>query len=427
MLLSYRSFFFWDTPKKTASVFLVNALGSLYFLQNHIYIAFSISCSLVVLFWIFLRERGGKIPVFILPIMIVYFLFLLVCLLSAVLSDYSYLSVQRVIINFVPVLSLLFSFFWVKDVLAVLEMVAKIIVFFTVFLVFMSLFLIFFGGLTFKDDVGTVLFYDFGVFSIEQVKMGTGIARLGSLVGNPNGFGLWVFMGLTSLLYLGRIGCFSRKKFFSFAVFMILGFALSLSRSSIGAAFIFLLVFYGASFFLWRRTLDFLGVVFCVFFLVFLGGVVFGFGGEVLGNRAGLSLNARGVAWEIGEGLFYDNPFLGVGFGVSNEAIIDAAYIELAMHSVYMQIISEVGLVGFSMYVLTMVMPIGCTISGLLKGKSRRVCDAFLFCFAFLISFSVHQTVENSSYRGGFYMIIWFFFTVFPFFLYAKEVKNSSH
>ena len=333
---------------------------------------------------------------------VILFLFLfLFSIMSAIRSEMPLLSLQRIVINFLPLFLLFFipsgRFFEQLFILII-----RIVFYFVIVSILYSIFLFFLGGLEYREDIGYVnslgqAFYQkqFGVAPFY---------RLSSFFDNPNQFSMWLITGFFSGLILKKIGAIQSNYYF-FLIFAALFFAFS--RASFLALMVFVL-FYNVI--KNTRTL-YISVCLLVLLILFFNFFPVDFISTSDSNRTSVSLNSRGIAWDLLLNSFYDKPFFGVGFGVLDELILNKAGVDFSAHNVHLQFLSEVGLLGYFTFIFLAMLPIYYGVKVFFKDRST-LSDILLFSSSWCFCLLVHQLFENTLFRGGFFTLFWCFVSI---------------
>lgn len=172
------------------------------------------------------------------------------------------------------------------------------------------------------------------------------------------------------------------------------------SRAGILAAVLSLLLF------LWfsgsRRGLAW--SILCLFAII---GTVFLIRPSFLDlRRFSFDLNLRQLAWQPLWEYIRNNPFIGVGFGVSYEALLEPAGVELTAHNAFLAIWSEIGILGFILWLCLWLFPVYFAKRFLpsASGEARLVLSTVL---ALTLSLLIHQFFEASILRYGFHTLFW--------------------
>jgi hypothetical protein len=263
--------------------------------------------------------------------------------------------------------------------------------------------IVYFFGRIEPMDVDFKSTLDVGFFSISQRLFGFApFLRISSLFGNPNTLAEWILVSLTMTAYLGSKG--SNRTVWGMLAF-IQGTALifTLSRAGILATIIGLILFWSSSSGdryprkLMSIVLGFTGAVALVLFAIFSP--------YKLGTRLSLNLNFRQFAWEALWTSILNNPILGVGFGVTSEAILDVAKVDSA-HSAFLGITSEIGLPGLLLFILVWLIPMWHIRKRLLFAPPllRQTLSA---CLAISIAMIFHQMFEFQILRYSFFNLLW--------------------
>jgi len=263
----------------------------------------------------------------------------------------------------------------------------------------------YFWGKLELTDFGRVQSLVIGPFKISQRVYGSApFLRISSLFGNPNTLAAWLLVTLTMTIYL-LLNSSRRATWGLLAVIQGSALILTFSRAGISATLVSLVLlwyFSGSKHRSRKRRTFILG-----FLVLSLVSVL------VLhpfrlpqSERLSVDLNLRELAWAPLWASIRNNPMLGVGFGVSYEAILEPEGLEFGAHNAFLAIMSELGLPGFSLFLLLWLIPIWYARRKLQFAPSpTRLVLAT--CLAISLALIPHQAFEGSILRYGFHTLLW--------------------
>ena len=335
----------------------------------------------------------------------------IVCMVSVIGSEFPVLALQRlfsvffiVAVVFALVLSDRksdFTFYRVAAFLSSFGFVAAVY----------SLWLKFFGGLVYSEYGLFNSARVFG-FSFLQKIHGIEVLRFSSFFVNPNTFGLWLMLSIVNTLFLIRVSG-------NYRLVLILSLcvqAFSLLQSGSRAALVSTLL---ALFFLWAYGVRGSGLIVSRRFLFWLSlsvllllfPIVISYFSSFRGGGEGLS--GREVAWVVLLKSIVDRPLLGEGFGLSLEAVLAPAGLEIGAHNMYLSMASEIGLIGFLFFLFFWFFgPVRMffELNKLIEKDRRLMVVAALALF---IGLSVNQLFENSLMRFTFVTFVGVYYLAF--------------
>lgn len=340
-------------------------------------------------------------------------IFLLFSLATAFFSQYPLLTINRVAINFLP----LFAFYLLyshSKASSTIRFIMNFIVIIALFNGFFIVFLHLFGGTYYINEFGYI--NKLGPFY--QMQYGEKpFYRYSGVFTNPNALSMWVLFSAVAYEFT-RFKYNIKRSFWVYIVFLSLLF-FSFSRAGI----LSFLIFYSVLFFLLsnkkRQPVVFIYTAVSVL-LIGLLYIVFDVSFSSLPSdeaRLSFSLNSRDFVWGQLLSSIANNPFLGVGFGVSNESILQHAGFNFSAHNLHLQMLSEVGIVGYILFLIIYFYPV---FSAYLRNE---ISKSDFVLIAFLIAFFIHQFFENTLFRGGILHLIWFFFS---YVLLSKSRKYEN-
>ena len=262
---------------------------------------------------------------------------------------------------------------------------------------------VYFWGKLELTDFGRVQSLVIGPFKISQRVYGSApFLRISSLFGNPNTLAAWLLVTLTMTIYL-LLNSSRRATWGLLAVIQGSALILTFSRAGISATLVSLALLWCLSASNRRlrgRRVFILGVLALGLVLAL---TVFG---APQSERFSIDLNLRELSWAPLWASIRNNPMLGVGFGVSYEAILEPEGLEFGAHNAFLAIMSELGLPGFSLFLLLWLIPIWYARRKLQFAPSpTRLVLAT--CLATSLALILHQIFEASILRYGFHTLLW--------------------
>lgn len=244
--------------------------------------------------------------------------------------------------------------------------------------------------------------------------------RVSSLTGNPNTLAAWLMFSLILTYALYKARRISTVKFLLAGGLQCAVMLATLSRTSIGATVL------GAALF-WALTARSASRRFIKGELLAMGataGALAFFSylfkhprGEFL-VRSTTVLSKREVLWEAAWKAIQSKPVAGCGFGVTYRVIADVLGLDtvLTFHNVYFNVLVEIGLVGFALFM-------GFWLLGVTAGwwrsfkhlYSGRLDSSLALAAAgsLLAALLFHQVFESMILRTNFYTILWVYLVGF--------------
>jgi len=348
------------------------------------------------------------------------FLFFLILLFTSLFSDYIALSVFRIFINFLP-MGLIWLFIrWGGYDKIFFVRVLRMLLWFSIIGGVYSILLFFLGEVSYKEGFGSINKLVFFGVEFIQVFMGGDLKRLSSFHYNPNMYGFWSYFSLCIAVYF-YYSFHNKKKVYLFILFFLLiCLLMSMSRSAVLSFFVFFVLFNILS----SKNTGIVNV-----FLFLISAILFYLIVEYSGllastSRLGFSLNNRGDVWSILFDKFLDNLFVGVGFGVVNEAVLEKGFLDIKSHSAHMQFLVETGLLGYTAFLLTYIWPIIFSIRQSVKENRREYRVFYAFSAALLSSFFIHQFFEGFLFRSGLFTYLWFYISLYV--MAYSEVRDAG-
>ena len=224
---------------------------------------------------------------------------------------------------------------------------------------------------------------------------------------NPNGFSRCIGISLIILIYALNSGNIIKSNFIKIGGILITGLIVILaqSRGTYAALLIgFIPLFINSSFkskFKNMIIFSLVAIILVNYFSDILEGNIF-YRLEHFGNLGG-----RLVIWQVGIEMIKDNLLFGVGFGNFSDIFEIYSYqhrgwfSNSGAHNVYVALLSEIGIIGFSLFCLFL----GTIIKNILK-LSREFIETRNFLLA-LIFYLIIGGLTNSIHLSKYY---WFTF-----------------
>ena len=341
-----------------------------------------------------------KRPASILFLILFYALFM-VALSSSFWSSHHYLVIQRTLLVFGSSLMVIMLVISDPKPVATFRILAKFLALFGGALSLLGIMIYLFGTITILD-FGSVQSLASHSLMSQRVYGAYPFLRISSLLGNPNILASWLMVILIMTFYLAFSE--SRRIFWWVMILIqICALALTFSRAGILATLAGLAIFcYISKNYRWlihRRTL----IMICGFGLIVLAtNSVY----LPQTDRLSLYLSGRDIIWGTLFDSIINNLALGVGFGVSFEAILEPKSIEVGPLNAFLTVMSELGMLGFVPFLLIWLFPM---LHARRKLRSALPSTRLLLatCLAISSAFAINNLFEGPILRFGFLNLIW--------------------
>lgn len=342
-----------------------------------------------------------------------FIIFLLFLLSTGFVSQYPMLTINRVAVNFLPlfVFALLYSQSNTNDTI---RFIMNFIIIMALCNGFFIIFLHIFGTTNYINELGYI--NKLGPFY--QMQYGEKpFYRYTGVFGNPNGLAMLVLFSVTAYEFT-RFKYNIKRSYWVYMLFLTILFFV-FSR----AGALSVIIFYSVLLFLLSNKkikpmiLIYVGIAALSIALLYFS---FDFSFSSLSGdetRLSFSLNARDLVWGHLISSIANNPLVGVGFGVSNESILQHVGFNISAHNLHFQMLSEVGLIGYTLFLIVYFYPVYSTY------RKKEISKSDFVLISFLIAFFIHQFFENTLFRGGMFHLIWFFFS---YVLLSKSRKYEN-
>lgn len=349
-------------------------------------------------------------------------------LLTGFWSDYPALVLQRFLMVFITSFMLFVVVFSDRDPLQSFYGVLKFVSYFGAILAVIALMIHFLGEMVWVDGhrVGILAI---GPLQLEQKLYGVApLFRVSSLTGNPNSLAAILSLSLVSTLAIFRINSLSRLFFIFIIGIQLLALILTFSRTGIGISLMTLILSYVLT-----AKQPLVKCVKTIHVCIIAFGIIIVLMqftptsiSNGINNRLSVGLNARDGAWVPLIASISEKPLSGVGFGVSSEAILEPANIDIGAHNAHLAVLAEVGFVGY-------VILLGIWVSGIylgvklglrkhLDGRARIACVTIAVLLAGLLT---HQVFETSVLRFGAQHWFWLYLIATAVTLYGTYESRS--
>ncbi|MCL6472819.1 MAG: O-antigen ligase family protein [Firmicutes bacterium] len=248
---------------------------------------------------------------------------------------------------------------------------------------------------------------------VQVVTASEPVTRISSFCSNPNALAAWLLITipLTLALFLGRK--ISALSFTILSGMQAMALLLTFSRAGIMVAAIasaLLILLSAPSGFAFAKRVYLLIAISVVFGLL---AYLFLFNSHSgLPDRFSISLAGRESAWSASWNYFLKHPFTGVGFGVSQETILNPIGWSATAHNCYITVLSEIGLVGFLLFIGLWLLAIVVLVQKILSCKRQglsRECLILIAAASILIALMPYQIFETTILRSGFHMLFWIY------------------
>jgi len=267
-------------------------------------------------------------------------------------------------------------------------------------------------------EYGTVQTLRLGPITLSQRLYGISpFWRISSLLGNPNTLASWLLISLTLTAYHAA-NAPHRGRWAAWTLLQVLALLLTFSRAGILATVLSLAMLWylsrsqGPASRGWRQiiwiaaAMALLGAglaIFCVY-----GDGLTSIAGLYHPARLSLDLNLRELAWRPLWQTILERPLMGVGFGVSSEAVLLPEGVQIVAHNTFLAVASEVGILGLLTFLVLWFLPlfVGTRRLRHRTGTERTVLAT---CVAIATGLVIHQVFEGTILRYGFHTLFWMY------------------
>lgn len=343
--------------------------------------------------------------------------FFLVSMFFVVVGGYAQESFIRLLMIMVPTF-VIFALMTTNDDDGLFNMLAlycKAIVLVSILLVMVSLYISSVGSVRYSSD-GKMIQEAmlFGIRVGQYASEGTGAFRASSLTKNANIFAAVLMLSALALFFLKKInsGLFGSFWLFTLAsLFVATGLFITFSRGSMVSLFL------GVAVFIFLSVPSASNRV----FLILVGSVLLGvalivglfFRVDGLGEgRLAFDLSGREVIWGIAVDKILSNPLSGIGIGVSDYFLEKSGSYHLSMHNSHLNILLEVGVVGYFIYLGMVVWSLTTLVKSVAYSTDYRSRSLNVFVCSVLVALLALQFVESSVFQFTHLHFVFMFFMI---------------
>jgi O-antigen ligase len=326
----------------------------------------------------------------------------LLALISATWSQYPQLTLQRSLITFFVPIGLFFAMASDPNPSKTFQSISLLLFLFAIVFSGFGVVIYFLGD---PSPVGqsSIQVLNLGGFKLSQNIVGPQ-NRISSVLYNPNtlaGFlvvtlpiSIGLFFRHRSWLYLGGTGI------------QLVAILLTLSRTGIIAATAGSIVIVGYSLRKGGELTRYIFQIAGVLVLVIIAAVA----SSGLQRLTSYSLGVRGETWKALFSAFLNHPFVGVGWGVSNNVVLqDRPSLATSTHSDYFTVLSELGLSGSLLFISVLVIGTSLFIRNYLYAEHYQHRVNLMIAGAIFVALSIHGLAESTMLRPGFRQVMWGF------------------
>jgi len=374
--------------------------------------AFAIQLAFPMLFISILATRAkinlneeGRPYFFLFFLVYIFFLFSLV---SFLWSDYPTFVIKKSLTIFLPTILLSIVMLFDENPIKTFNRVSLIFVIISVLSSLYGVAILILGEINQNPLAPNIYeqYISLGALKIPQILYGMPpFPRISSFLGNPNRLAILNSVGIILTLYLARINYI--KKYTGVFLIFVQSISLLLTYSRDGIIFASFMIFAYSLWFAKRGVkriagLLFGGVLLVLFLLVIYLAYqsltfvpVHADGQSFLEKRLSLGLNGRDRIWKPVIEQISATPLFGTGFGTATEAILRPRGIEHTVHSSHLQILAELGIVGYALFLITFFIFGGFALRAIRKAPSFAVQNVGAITFALAFGFFVHDFLES--------------------------------
>lgn len=339
-------------------------------------------------------------------VFVLLYLLFLFSLLSGFWGNLPGLVLQRSLMIYIPVLLIGLMVWADPKPLVTFVKIARGLVFFASTLAAIGILLYFFGSEV-QIEGTRVQTLSLGPITLAQSVSGISpLLRISSLMGNPNTLAMWLLLSLPLTLYLIHIRKIGKWLGKITLVLQFIALVLTFSRAGIGATLLALAAYYylSAPYFAikLKRFLFGLAVAGVVAGGIFMLGL-----DKLDSQRFSIDLNRRDEAWDLLINAFKESPFLGVGFGLSYESVLEPYGLEITSHNAHLHILSEIGILGYCLFLILWLFPLRKSLIEFRDVLVKEQRFTLIVGASLLVSLFAHQFFESSLLRYGFHTLFW--------------------
>ena len=395
-----------QASKRIAIYIYIPLLLTLFFIKNinfnFAYFVFLIQ-SVIFLFSIRTIKLSYKKKRFLI-FSLLFFLFF-IAIFSSLFSNLPSKVLRASFIIFIPSFLIMFLTFSDNSPYETFRYVLKVQMYIGVFLSLVAIFIFLFGKVSMVAGK-SVLVINLGSITFYQLIMGQPpIYRLSSLTSNPNTLGIILMFSQISTIYLYKIKNMKKNKFLFFYLIQIVTLLLTQSRGAILTSILMIFLFY----FVGSNTSIRKIKVFIITFALSTTGIYL-----IVMNKLSIlarfmdGFNSRELAWNVILNSIKENPFIGIGFGLSGELV--TYDLGIKAHNVYLNVLVEIGWIGFLFFCLLWILGVIYSFQGVKNNRKNPLIKyTYTIIFVMLFSLMFHQMIENKLLVYDSVMFFWIY------------------
>jgi O-antigen ligase len=250
---------------------------------------------------------------------------------------------------------------------------------------------------------------NFGPIELYQVVQGVSpYFRYSSLTDNPNTLGSIFIFTIPMTIYAIYSKYLSTSKGIIFMTLQLISLYMTRSRTSI-ITIVLLFIFYYIFFSERNKTLKKISMIIVPIISLFF---ILRFKTSLLLalRLSSLDTSGRIDAWKIGLSYIINRPLIGVGFGVSQEELLEPLGYNITFHNIYITLLTEIGIVGF---IIILYIWINTIIKGLIYINKLENCEklrmSLIISVLILFVLLAHQFFEVQILRYGIHTFYWIY------------------
>ena len=372
--------------------------------------------SLVLMGLIAVFKSNIRIQQHSIPVLLIVSALFLFTITSTIWSQYPQLTFQRALMSFLGIASALIIGLTDRNKRYTFYLLS-IMMFLLISSLSVSGVLIYFFGTETMINDATVQLLTVGSIEIIQNIVGSESRIASPLLANPN-----TLAGLIAISIPLSVHLLIRSKSFLVASGIAVQFiALILTFSRTGLVVTTVALMLLSVFFLYQQSklrlmikIVLLSLVPSLLFINYIPGI---------SRLTSLSFTVRKMTWTALYESFTQNPLIGTGFGVSNEAVLFVTENTAASsHSDYFAMLAEQGVVGIVLFIFLLLSAFFVGLKTYINSNgSDRIYLAV--AMAIFVSLSIRGLAETVMIRPGFTQLFWAY--MFAFILSSDSIRTG--
>jgi len=369
---------------------------------------FVVSALIIVSF-----HRSMSINKSFFPLMILWFSLMILSLLSTLWSSHPQLTLQRTLLYFGPSIVIIYLSLADQQINTSFQTVSRLFVVYG-FLTSTFAILLFLFGTSGTSPYGQIQYISLGGIEISQRVYGQ-LPRISSVFANPNTFASILAV---SIIFTIREFIHSNR-FTLFGIILLtqlVALFLTFSRTALLSLFASIICIFILMFFNTRELKNIFSFILksLIILLTIVFGIVVSFDIEqVIADRVGVGTTGRVAIWSSTLDGISGSYLLGVGWGVSNEAVLLPQGIELSVHSVYFLALAEIGSVGVIILLLFLIFSSITVFRSSIHSENNVRVDMVVF-ISFICLISIYSIFEIRFLRPfNIFQFVFFYYLIY--------------